>query len=138
MKFSYLSALAVVASFGLSAAAHADETGKGSFAVTAVVPAYCEINSDAFFLDGANGHQTGSVFEACNTPDGFQVAASYRELSPTEHIVFSYAGSSRVLNASGWTSIANRTGARLGTRFLGVDYSSLEAPVAINLSVTYL
>lgn len=121
-----------------SSPAHADETARGSFQVSAVVPAYCEINADALYLDGADGHQVGNVFEACNTPDGFQVVASYRALEVAERVVVNYAGSVRQLGQAGYTTIANRSGAKLGNRVVSVDYSSLAAPVSISLAITYL
>ncbi len=117
--------------------AAAAETAKGSFAVRAVVPAYCEISSDPVQLSEGSGFQSGSVMELCNSADGFQVVASYRELAPSEQVRFSYAGLSRQLNASGWTPVANRVGAKFGMRPIGVQYSALQSPLAINLTITY-
>lgn len=115
----------------------AQETGKGSFAVRVVVPSYCEINSDPVVLTGGSGFQTGSVMEMCNSPDGFQVVASYRELTPGENVQLNYAGYTRQLNPTGWTPVVNRIGAKFGVRPIGVQYAALEAPLAINLTITY-
>lgn len=121
-----------------SSPALADETARGSFQVRAVVPAYCEINADTLYLDGTDGRTVGNVFEACNTPDGFQVVASYRALEATERVVVNYAGSVRQLTSAGYTTVANRSGAKLGNRVVSVDYASLTAPVSISLAITYL
>ena len=115
----------------------ADDTAHGSFDVRAVVPVYCEINSDAIVLQGSEGYQVGSVMEICNAPDGFQVAASYRELTQAEQVNLNYAGVSRRLSRSGWTPVTNRMGAKFGLRPIGVQYAALEAPLAINLTITY-
>ncbi len=117
--------------------AMAAESGKGSFAVRATVPEYCEIDSAPLVLSEGDGFQTGSVLEICNSADGFQVVASYRELTAGESVRLNYAGSTRQLNRAGWTPVANRMGAKYGIRPIGVQYADLESPLAINLTITY-
>jgi hypothetical protein len=130
-------AAALVSMAFASSASMAAENGKGSFAIRVTVPEYCEIDSDPVVLSEGDGYRTGSVLEMCNGADGFQVAASYRQLSPTESVRLNYAGSTRQLNATGWTPVANRMGAKYGIRPIGVQYADLETPLAINLTITY-
>ncbi|RJF93371.1 hypothetical protein [Sphingomonas cavernae] len=117
--------------------AFAAETASGSFAVRLVVPERCEINSSPLLVSEGNGFQTGSVFESCNVQEGFQVVANYRQLAANEHVLFSYAGTTRQLGAHGWTQVANRTGAKFGTRPISVQHSGLTEPLAINLTITH-
>lgn len=137
MKFRLYGAAALFSMALVGSPAIAADGGKSSFAVRVTVPEYCEIDSDPVVLSEGSGFETGSVLEMCNSADGFQVVASYRELTPAESVRLNYAGSTRMLNRTGWTPIANRMGAKYGIRPIGVQYADLEAPLAINLTITY-
>lgn len=123
------------AAFIYPAAASAQEPSS-SFEVTARVAAYCEISASPILTEEGDGMMTGSVFEACNTQDGFQVVASHRPLERNEWVAFGYAGKVQYLDASGWSEVANRGGAQYGARPVSVRYTSLSSPLAINLTVT--
>lgn len=133
----YAALAATVAALCSGGSVMAQETAKGSFAVRVVVPSYCEINSDPLVLTGGMGVETGSVMEVCNSPDGFQVVASYRELTPSENVQLNYAGFTRQLNQAGWTPVVNRMGAKFGIRPVRVQYAGLESPLSIDLTITY-
>jgi hypothetical protein len=107
-----------------------------SFEVRTRVAAYCEINASPVLTAEGDGLVTGSVFESCNTQEGFQVVASHRPLAHNEWVAFEYAGQVHYLDASGWSEVANRAGAQHGARPISVRYTSLTTPLAINLTVT--
>lgn len=136
VRFAQL-AIVACAFTGAASPAFADESASGSFGVRVVVPAYCEVSTSPILLDQTDGFASGSVFESCNTQEGFQVMANYRELGLNERVDFSYAGMTSTLNAAGQATVANRVGAKFGVRPIGVSYSGLEAPLEINLTVTY-
>ena len=108
----------------------------GSFAVSVRVPEYCEVNAPQILTAEGDGIVTGAVFESCNSQDGFQVVASHRPLAANEWVAFNYAGNIRYLRQNGWSEVANRAGAKFGERPISVSYTSLSAPLAINLTVT--
>lgn len=107
-----------------------------SFNVRVHVPEYCEINASTLFTSDGDGFASGTVFESCNTQEGFQVVASHRPLEEDEAVAFNYAGQLSYLRLDGWSQVANRTGAKFGTRPIGVQYSRLATPLAINLTIT--
>ena len=112
------------------------QDNSGSFQVSVSVPEYCEINAPQILTADGDGMVTGSVFESCNTQEGFQVVATHRPLEANEWVAFNYAGNVRYLKPSGWSEVANRSGAKYGERPISVSYTSLAAPLAINLTVT--
>lgn len=131
-----LARIAVIAAALVCPTAAFAQDPSTSFQVIATVPAYCEINASPILAETGDGMVMGSVFESCNTQDGFQVVASHRPLETNEWIAFSYAGKARYLNANGWSEVANRMGAQYGARPISLRYTSLAAPLAINLTVT--
>lgn len=128
--------IALVSVAFASNAAMAAESGKGAFDVRVTVPEYCEINASTLLTSEGNGFASGSVFESCNTQEGFQIIASHRQLEANEAVAFNYAGESTYLREDGWSQVANRTGAKFGMRPISVRYSALTAPLAINLTIT--
>jgi len=131
-----LAQVLVVTGFSAMPAAALAQDNAGSFQVSATVPEYCEINATEILTADGDGMVTGSVFESCNTQEGFQVVASHRPLEGNEWVAFNYAGNVRYLKSSGWSEVANRSGAKYGERPISVSYTSLAAPLAINLTVT--
>lgn len=114
----------------------AEPNGSQSIRVSARVSAHCEINVAPILAPSGAGVVNASVFESCNSQDGFQVAASYRALAPGEAVQVSYAGQTTTLHQDGWSEVANRTGATYGARPLDIQYRGLATPLAINLTVT--
>lgn len=114
----------------------AENAGSQPFQVTARVPEYCEISASPVLTSSGNGVAGGTVFESCNTQEGFQVVASHRPLESGETVAFTYAGHTSYLHSDGWSQVANRTGARYGVRPISVHYSGLMTPLAISLTIT--
>lgn len=136
MKIILSSALPLAALMVTAAAPAFGKDAESSFQVSASVPAYCDINASPLLAGKGDGLVTGSVFESCNTQGGFQIVASHRPLEANEWVMFDYAGNVRNLSASGWSEVASRAGAKYGMRPVGVRYTSLVAPLSINLTVT--
>ena len=135
-KVRLYSAIACVSVAFTSSGAMAAEAGKASFDVRVTVPEYCEINASTVLTSQGNGFASGTVFESCNTQEGFQVVASHRPLEQNEAVAFNYAGELTYLREDGWSQVANRAGAKYGLRPISVQYSGLSTPLAINLTIT--
>lgn len=129
-------AIAALLALPCAAQAQGNDRAGSSFGVSVVVPEYCEISASPLLVIPGDGLVTGTVLESCNTRMGFQVVASHRPLEASEQITFTYAGKSSYLQSHGWSEIANRPGARYGVRPISVHYTSLETPLAINLTIT--
>ena len=136
-RFS-LGLIASLALVSLSGAAFAGEGNSRSLGVSAKVNDSCQINASAIVAGAGDGTTSGTVSEACNSTNGFQIFASYRELAPNEDILLRFAGDTKLLNRNGWSHVANRTGAKLGVRPVSVQYRGLRMPLTINLTITQL
>lgn len=132
----FCGAVALVSMVFASSAAMAADGGKASFDIRVTVPEYCEINASTVLTSDGNGFASGSVFESCNTQEGFQVIASHRPLEANEAVAFNYAGELTYLRDDGWSQVANRTGAKFGMKPISVRYTALTTPLAINLTIT--
>ena len=135
-KVRLFSVIALVSAAFAGTAAMAAESGKAAFDVRVTIPEYCEINASTLLTSEGDGFASGSVFESCNTQEGFQVIASHRPLEANEAVAFNYAGVATYLREDGWSQVANRTGAKFGMRPISVRYSALVSPLAINLTIT--
>lgn len=125
----------IIAFAGAPSLAHADEPS-GTLRLSARVPEYCEIRATSIIAPAGDGVATGSVFESCNTQSGFQVIASHRPLEADERAAFAYGGEVKPLSAGGSSAVANRIGAKFGSRPISVSYSALRTPLAIDLTIT--
>lgn len=132
---AWIAALALLAFPGT---AYADGGTSRPVGVSVRVPDFCQINASALVAATGDGTTSGTVEEVCNNSDGFQLFASYRPLAPNENVSINFAGHSKALARDGWSHIANRAGAKLGVRPIGLDYRGLQTPLAINLTVTQL
>lgn len=130
-------AVALVSMAFANNAAMAGEGSKSSsFDIRVTVPEYCEINASTMLTSEGGGFVSGTVFESCNTQEGFQVVASHRPLENNETVAFNYAGELTYLRDDGWSQVANRTGAKFGFKPISLRYSALSTPLAINLTIT--
>lgn len=121
-----------------SSAALAAEAADGSLAVKARVKESCGIDASIVVLGDGSGFATGSVFESCNTQEGFQIVAQHRWLSQHERVLVNYAGQASYLQRDGWSRVATRLGAKFGTRPVSVRYSGLTQPLSLGLTITAL
>ncbi len=132
------SATAIIGAIAATGAASAAENGSQSFAVRAHVAESCEINASTILTGNGAGFAAGSVFESCNTQEGFQVVAQHRWLEQNERVMFNYAGQTNFLQHDGWSHVATRLGAKFGTRPISVRYDGLTEPLSIGLTITAL
>lgn len=109
---------------------------RDSFRISVVVPEFCEVRASPVLIDAPSGRASTTIFESCNIQDGFQIVANHRELDRRERVAISYAGQATLLNASGWSPITNRVGAKHGVLPINIRYAGLEAPLALNFAVT--
>ncbi|MEM8695432.1 MAG: hypothetical protein AAGE05_05365 [Pseudomonadota bacterium] len=131
-----LAAIALVGGLLLPSAVSAGTNASQSFTVGGVVPVSCEINATSILANEGDGFSSGTVFESCNSQEGFQVVAQHRWLEDTENVMFNYAGQTSQLRKDGWSLVANRLGAKHGRRFIGIRHSGLVAPLSIGLTIT--
>jgi hypothetical protein len=125
------SALAVLA--GGAAAQAADGQAGGTYRLSATVPVACWVRPAGTVLAGAG--LSGAVVEACNSPGGFTVSATYRPLKSTEAASLTYGDRVISLAKSGEQELRRSNMATIRTvdyRFEEVD---LEEPLVLSLVI---
>lgn len=118
--------------FAAGTACASNQAG-ATYRVQATVPVACWVRPAGPVV--AENNAQGAVVEACNSPGGFTVSASYRALAPGETARLRYAGR-RLDLAAGGQAILQRSGmAAIRT----VDYQfedvALEAPLVLALTI---
>ena len=119
----------------LSTVANA-KPASSSFAMTTVVPEFCQLSASDLTISDESGILRGQVLEMCNGSSGYRIVAVHRELKEHERVAFRFAGEQKSLRPDGQSEIATRTGARYGEREVEVAYMSLRSPLRITLTVT--
>jgi hypothetical protein len=77
----------------------------------------------------------GSVVEACNSPGGFQVTASYRPLEQGESAKLRYGDRSIALSSVGHAPISRSNMARIRTVNYRFEEAELTQPLVLVLSI---
>lgn len=124
-----------LAGLAVSSPAMAGSSETGSARITATVPEVCNISANQFVLNEA-GQVTGSVQEFCNSNNGFAIVATHRPLTPTETAQVQYGNLTRVLDSSGLSQVAMRSGQRIETVNVVIDASAIEAPLAVAFTMS--
>jgi len=118
----------------VAAAAQAAEGQAGStYRLTATVPVACWVRPAGTVLAGSG--RTGSVVEACNSPGGFTVSASYRPLSATESASLNYGGRLISLAKSGEQELRRSNMATIRTVDYQFDEVELDEPLVLSLMI---
>lgn len=116
------------------AAAQAGENQAGStYRLTATVPVACWVRPAGTVLAGSG--LTGSVVEACNSPGGFTVSASYRPLKDDETASLNYGGRLISLAKSGEQQLRRSNMATIRTVDYQFDNVELSEPLVLSLMI---
>lgn len=117
-----------------ASAAHAAESQAGStYRLTATVPVACWVRPASTVLAGSG--LTGSVVEACNSPGGFTVSASYRVLEDDETASLNYGGKLISLAKSGQQQLRRSNMATIRAVDYQFDNVELSAPLVLSLMI---
>ena len=122
---------AIVLMYAGSAGAE-DQVG-GTYRVRASVPVACWVRPTSTILAGTG--LGGSVIEACNSPGGFTVSASYRPLGLTEKAHMFYGGSKLDLAKSGQQELRRSNMATIRTVDYRFEEVTLDAPLVLFLTI---
>ncbi len=116
--------------------AFARDNADAGMQVSARIPAMCSLSSSTTIASESQSIATSRFFESCNTNRGFQVVASYRPLVEGEQADVTYDGLSSSLEASGFSLVQFRQGARHGPVDVEVATEQLQSPLAISFAMT--
>ena len=105
----------------------------GVYRVRATVPVACWVRSSGTVLAGSG--LGGSVVEACNSPGGFTVSASYRRLTESESAQMLYGGRRLDLAKSGEQVLNRSNMATIRTVDYRFEEVSLDAPLVLLLTI---
>jgi hypothetical protein len=128
-------ALGVVASTLLAAAsqAHAESSSTATYRLTATIPVACWVRPSTA-VSAAPG-AGGQVTEACNSPGGFTISASYRSLSVGERARLSYGDRVVDLAPNGFQELRRSSLATIQTvRYRFADVA-LDSPLILALTI---
>lgn len=105
----------------------------GSHKIRASVPMACWVQIDAAVV--AQTGRTGNIVEACNTPSGFTLTASYRPLGPNERAEFTYGNQQFVLSPSGQQILRAREGATVRTVPYQFGTVQVDEPLVLSIVI---
>lgn len=103
------------------------------YRVRATVPVACWVRPSGTIVAGTG--VGGSVVEACNSPGGFTVSASYRPLAHSETAKMYYGGNRLELAKSGEQLLARSSIATIRTVDYRFEDVNLEAPLVLFLTI---
>ncbi len=124
---------AMVSALATSQAALAGPQAGGSYRLRATVPVACWVRPASPMHVHAG--QTGSVVEACNSPGGFTISASYRALASTEKARLSYGDITLDLARSGQQVLRRSSMATIRTVDYRFEDVSLDGPLILALTI---
>ena len=111
----------------------AEGQADGTYRVRASVPVACWVRPTGTLLAGTG--RGGSVVEACNSPGGFTVSASYRPLGLTEKAHMLYGDSKLDLAKSGQQVLRHSNIATIRTVDYRFEEVTLDAPLVLFLTI---
>ncbi len=136
MKKSILTLVTLAGGLACAMPAHAASNDTSGFSIAVTVPIICDLEATDFIVDQTQNTVTGSVHEYCNSARGFHVLASHRPLQTGEQVDLNYGGVVSELAAGGFSSVAFRSGARIGNVPITIRANNVEAPLALSFAVT--
>jgi hypothetical protein len=133
MKSLPIVAATVLAGIATPLIAHAGPQASGTYQLRAHVPVACWVRPVSPLL--AENGRVGQVVEACNSPGGFTVSASYRPLSSTETASFNYGSRQFKLNANGNQELRRSNMATINTVDYRFEDVTLDQPLVLSLTI---
>lgn len=118
---------------GSAAAQPGSSQASGTYRLRATVPVACWVRPSSTVLAGAG--LAGSVVEACNSPGGFTVSASYRPLKSNETASLNYGGRLISLTPSGEQELRRSSMATIRTVDYRFEEVELDEPLILSLVI---
>lgn len=118
---------------GSAAAQPGSSQASGTYRLRATVPVACWVRPSSTVL--ASAGRTGSVVEACNSPGGFTVSASYRPLKSNETASLNYGGRLINLTPSGEQELRRSNMATIRTVDYRFEEVELDEPLILSLVI---
>lgn len=118
---------------GSAAAQPGSSQASGTYRLRATVPVACWVRPSSTVL--ASAGLTGSVVEACNSPGGFTVSASYRPLKSNETASLNYGGRLINLTPSGEQELRRSNMATIRTVDYRFEQVELDEPLILSLVI---
>ena len=131
-KSAVIGVLALAGALALPAAAQAAGPTAG-YNLIARVPVACWVKPESGPVNSETGR--GRVIEACNSPGGFAVHASYRALDSDEGALFRYGDRAIELPRSGSVLLRRSSIARIRSVDYSFERKTLNAPVVMVLTI---
>ena len=124
----------VLAALAGGATAHAaDGQAGGTYRLSATVPVACWVRPAGTVLAGAG--LSGAVVEACNSPGGFTISATYRPLKATEAASLTYGDRLINLAKSGEQELRRSNMATIRTVDYRFEDVELDEPLVLSLVI---
>lgn len=130
--FSIVGAATVLVA-GSAAAQPGSGQASGTYRLRATVPVACWVRPSSTVL--ASAGLAGSVVEACNSPGGFTVSASYRPLKSNETASLNYGGRLINLTPSGEQELRRSNMATIRTVDYRFEEVELDEPLILSLVI---
>lgn len=124
--------LAAVAAIALAPTSASAQQKSGTYRLTARVPVACWVRPEQAM---SSETVTGRVVEACNSPGGFVVNASYRQLQAGESARLRYADTLLDLPKTGNVTLRRSRIAQIRTVNYAFEEARLDTPVVLVLSI---
>ncbi len=118
---------------GAAAAQPGQGQAGGTYRLSASVPVACWVRPSGTVL--ASAGMSGSVVEACNSPGGFTVSASYRPLKANEMASLNYGGHLINLTPSGEQELRRSSMATIRNVDYRFEAVELDAPLILSLII---
>lgn len=128
-----LGAATVFLASGASAQPGGDGQAGGTYRLSATVPVACWVRPASTVL--ASAGLSGSVVEACNSPGGFTVSASYRPLKANEMASLTYGDRLIQLTPSGQQELRRSNMATIRTVDYRFEDVELDEPLILSLVI---
>lgn len=137
LKMKSLTILAASLGMGLLAvsvpASASEFQSSGTYRIRASVPVACWVRPASTVM-AAEG-MLGSVVEACNSPGGFTVSATYRPLTETETARMTYGDQLLELSKTGQQMLRRSSMATIRSVNYRFDTVKLEQPLVLALTI---
>lgn len=132
-KNAVLAVALALAAVGVSAGQASAQSKSGVYQLRATVPVACWVRPAGTVFAGPG--LGGSVVEACNSPGGFTVSASYRSLGGAEKAKLRYADRLIDLSKSGQQELRRSSMATIRTVSYQFDEVELDEPLVLSLTI---
>jgi len=127
--------LALIVLGTVSTAAWGNPTASSGMQLSGTVSEVCQIQASNLRISPNRSQVSASVFEMCNSGRSFRIFVYHRTLSDSETVQITYDGGSQLLNPSGVSDIALRSGPSAREVPVSIRSDGLREAVAISIGI---